>query len=82
MGFKHIDRYRKETELKNLKLPHLKNIISFIEKKAKVGYTVVYGSVRGGADEVWGDAETYYGKDARKKMNYKHYAKELKRREL
>jgi hypothetical protein len=81
MGFKHKDKNGNETELKDLGLNHLKNIIAYIERRAKEGITVAFG---GGCiadvDSLWYYEETYYGKKARDYMNYKKYVKELKRR--
>lgn len=80
MGFKHKDKNGNETKLKDLGLNHLKNIIAYIERRAKEGVTVGYGGGSFDVDSLWYDEETYYGKKARNYMNYKKYIKELKRR--
>lgn len=80
MGFKHKDKNGNLTELKDLGLSHLKNIINYIERRAKEGVTISFG---GGcsAGDMWYDEETYYGKRARKELNYKKYVNEFRRRE-
>lgn len=80
MGFKHKDKNGNVTELKDLGLNHLKNIIAYIERRAKEGVTVAFGGSGCSAEDTWYDEETYYGKRARKEMNYKQYVNELKRR--
>ena len=77
--YKHIDAEGNKTELKDLDLTHLVNIIANIERRARHGLVVCSG---GGttAEDMWYDQEIYYGKDVKKLMHYKKYIKELKKR--
>ena len=80
MGYKHTDKHGNETKLKDLGLSHLKNIIRYVERKSKEGLVVMYGGGGVDIDSLWYDEETFYGKEAKEKLNYKKYTKELKRR--
>ena len=81
MGFKHKDKNGNVTELKDLGLNHLKNIIAYIERRAKEGVIIFFGGSGCSAEDMWYYEEIYYGKRARKELNYKEYLDELKRRE-
>jgi len=79
-NYKHTDKEGNETELKDLKLSHLINIINFIKRKSKEGLTVRYGGCGCYAEDMWYDEETYFGKRVKQYFNYKEYKKELERR--
>lgn len=79
MKYLHKTRNGQLIPLEELSDIHLSNIIRFIEKKAEEGITIQCGSFGMGKDFDY-DMETIYGKDVKKLMNYKHYRKELKRR--
>tara|TARA_R110000782_G_scaffold205118_1_gene293438 strand:- start:25 stop:288 length:264 start_codon:yes stop_codon:yes gene_type:complete len=81
MGFAHKDKNGNITELKDLGLNHLKNIIAYIERRAKEGLIISFGGSGCSAEDMWYDEDVYYGKQARKKLNYKNYLNELKTRE-
>ena len=61
---------------------HLLNIISFIERKAEEGITVKYGGMGMWGDEPWFDVGTYYGEEARDRMDYNSLKAEAKKRGL
>ena len=75
----HLTRDGKKTKLTDLGINHLKNIINLIEKKSIEGFVIKFG---GGscAEDMWYDEETYYGKKAKKELNYHYYTAELSRR--
>jgi len=75
----HKTKDGKKIKLADLELSHLENIIKWIERKAKEGITVSMG---GGscAEDMWYDEETYYGKEAKRQLNFDSYKAELKRR--
>lgn len=77
---KHRTKDGREIELADLGLGNLKNILSFISKKAKEGVLVRCG---GGttAEDIWYDEDTIYGKEALAELNYDKYQLELSRRE-
>nr|OQX98987.1 MAG: hypothetical protein B6I27_01600 [Erwiniaceae bacterium 4572_131] len=76
----HVTKDGREIPLNKLDLSHLKNIIRWIERKAKEGVKISYG---GGVDaeDIWYDEYILYGNDALNELDYKKYIKELKRRE-
>lgn len=65
--------------LTDLETDHLQNIIKWIERKAKEGFTVRMGGGTGGED-IWYDEETYYGEKAKRELNFLDYKSELERR--
>ena len=75
----HKTKDGKKIKLVDLELSHLENIIKWIERKAKEGITVRMG---GGscAEDMWYDEETYYGKEAKRQLNFDDYKAELERR--
>ena len=75
----HKTKDGKKIKLADLETNHLENIIKWIEKKAEEGFTISSG---GGStsEDMWYDEETYYGKEAKKQLNYSDYKDELKRR--
>ena len=75
----HTTKDGKKIKLSDLELSHLENIIKWIERKAKEGFTVSMG---GGftAKDMWYDEETYYGEEAKKQLNFYDYKAELERR--
>ncbi|QGH72888.1 MAG: hypothetical protein [Podoviridae sp. ctrTa16] len=66
--------------LSDLEDSHLKNIIAMIERKAKEGITIIIAGGGVGADDIWYDEDTIFGKEALERLNYKHYINELKKR--
>jgi len=80
MKYRHIDKFGNEYKLKELKLSHLNNIISWIERQAKEGLIISYGGSGVGVDDCWYDEYTIYGKDVKEELNYKKYKKELSKR--
>ena len=75
----HITKDGEKIKIAELKLSHLKNIIKFIEKKAKEGFvlTEYLGLEKGERVCI---EEEYYGEKAKKYFKYYDYKKELKRR--
>jgi len=75
----HVTKDGRKIKLEDLELSHLKNIIKFIERKAKDGMVISRG---GGstAEDMWYDEETIYGVKVKKELHYDDYVKELKRR--
>lgn len=75
----HKTKDGKIIPLNELELDHLKNIIKFIERKAKEGITV---SIGGGVDldDFWYDEDFYEGDKALEYLNYKDYVDELEKR--
>ena len=75
----HTTKDGKKIKLSDLETNHLENIIKWIERKAKEGFTVKMG---GGtcAVDIWYDEETYYGEEAKKRLNYSKYKNELEKR--
>ncbi|KKP65120.1 MAG: hypothetical protein UR61_C0032G0004 [candidate division WS6 bacterium GW2011_GWE1_34_7] len=65
--------------IEQLELGHLENIIAYIKRKSIEGVKIVYG---GGytQDDFHYDEEWLYGKEAKRKLHYKIYKEELKRR--
>ena len=76
---KHKTKDGELIELCDLELSHLKNIIKWIERKAKEGTDIMRG---GGSsvEDIWCDVDTIYGKEVFERMNYNKYTKELQRR--
>jgi hypothetical protein len=75
----HTTKDGQKIKLGDLELSHLKNILNWIDRKAAQGLTVRYGD-SSFAEDMWYDEETYYGEDARKRLNYYHYKAELEKR--
>lgn len=75
----HITKEGKKIKISDLETNHLVNIINWIEKMAKEGFTISHG---GGttAEDIWYDEETYYGKETKKILNYQAYKTELENR--
>lgn len=75
----HTTKDGKKIKLADLELDHLKNIINWIERKSKEGFTIGYG---GGFDneEFWYEKETLYGERVKQELNYSDYKAELERR--
>lgn len=77
----HKTKDGKKIKLADLELSHLKNIIKWIERKAKEGVIVEMG---GGPtdEESWYVEETYFGEKVKRYFNFYDYKAELKCREL
>jgi len=75
----HKTKDGKKINISDLETSHLQNIVNLIKRKSKEGLTIRMG---GGyeASDMWYDEETYYGREAKKQMNYKAYKDELKNR--
>lgn len=67
--------------LSELNEDHLKNIIAYIKRKAKIGILFQNG---GGQDsnDIWYNEERLYGKQIKRYLHYKKYKEELKKRNL
>jgi hypothetical protein len=76
----HKTKDGRKIKLADLELNHLENIISWIKLKAKEGLTVRFGGGGPCAEDMWYDEETYYGKKAKRELNFDSYKAELKRR--
>ena len=77
----HITKDGRKIKLTDLDLNHLENIIKLIKYRAKKGFTLYFGGGFTGED-IWYDEKTYYGKEAKKILNYSMYKNELYRRNL
>lgn len=77
----HKTKDGKRILLTELEQSHLINILAFIERRAKEGVDVTFGGFSGDVDSMWYEADTLFGKKARKYLGYKHYKQELKRRQ-
>lgn len=75
----HRTKDGKKILLTDLETDHLQNIIKWIERKAKEGFTVRMGGGTGGED-IWYDEETYYDEKAKRELNFLDYKAELERR--
>ena len=77
----HKTKNGEKIKLTDLKTTHLENIIKWIKRKAKEGITVRVG---GGttADNIRHDEITYFGKEAKRQLNFSDYKSELKRRAI
>jgi len=75
----HETKDGKKIKLSDLQMSHLENILRWIDRKSKEGFTVRMG---GGstAEDIWYDEETYYGEEAKNKLNFYEYKSELERR--
>jgi len=75
----HTTKRGTKIKLSDLEVSHLKNIMRWMELKAKSGLTIRSG---GGHDseDMYYDEETYYGEDALRELNYYDYKKELNHR--
>ena len=75
----HKTKDGRKIKLADLETSHLKNIIKWIERRAKEGLTVRMG---GGscAEEMWYEEEILYGEEAKSVLNYSDYKTELERR--
>ncbi len=76
----HKTKDGRKIKLTDLELNHLENIISWIKRKSKEGLTVRVSGGGSCAEDMWCDEETYYGKKAKKELNFYIYKAELKRR--
>lgn len=76
---KHKTKDGKSINLNDLETSHLKNIISWIERKAKTGVMVRNGG-GSSADDMWYEEEELFNEDALKELNYYEYVNELNRR--
>jgi hypothetical protein len=76
----HKTKDGRKIKLSDLELYHLENIINWIERKSKEGLTVRFGGGGPCAEDMWYDEETYYGKKAKRELNFDSYKAELKRR--
>ena len=76
----HTTREGKKIKLADLKLSHLKNIIRWIERRAKKGVMVIRGGRGPCAEDMWCDVDTYFGSKARDELNYFAYKDEFKKR--
>jgi hypothetical protein len=75
----HKTRDGEKIKLADLETSHLKNILNWIERKSKEGFTVRIGGGVGGED-IWYDEKTYYGEEAKRQLNFSDYKAELERR--
>jgi hypothetical protein len=78
----HKTKDGRKIKLSDLELYHLENIINWIELKSKEGLTVILGGGGSCAEDMWCDKETYYGKKAKRELNFNSYKAELKRRTI
>ena len=76
----HVTKDGRKIKLKDLELSHLKNIIKFIERRAKEGIDIEIGGGEWDIDAMWYGADTIYGEEVKKQLHYYDYVKELKRR--
>lgn len=77
----HKTKEGNKIKLSDLELSHLKNIIAWIERKARDGITVRFGGGGCFAEDMWYDEDTYFGEEALKELNYYEYKAELSKRE-
>ena len=77
----HRTKDGKNIKLADLEFSHLENILKLIERKAKEGVTVKNGGGGPTAEDMWYDEETYYGKKAKRLLNFYDYKTEFKSRE-
>ncbi len=75
----HKTKDGKKIKLADLELSHLKNIIKWIEHKAKEGLTVRMGG-GSNAEDMWYDEDTYFGEEAKRQLNFYDYKAELESR--
>jgi hypothetical protein len=80
--FLHKTKEGLEIPITALSDEHLKNIIAYIKRKAKIGIMIGYGGGGGDVDNMWYDEIELYGKKVKKHLHYKIYKNELKRREI
>ncbi len=78
----HKTKDGKIIAISDLKDSHLKNIVSFIERRAKEGVQVVTGCGGSSAEDMWCDVDYYYGWKAKKLLNYNSYINEIKKRNI
>lgn len=78
--FTHVDKNGKSHKLCDITNSHLSNIITRIERKAKIGVEVFYGGGGPDIDDYWGDYEIITGDEVLEMMDYKEYIAERKRR--
>ena len=69
----------KEIAYSDLETSHLKNIITYIEKRAKEGMQIISG---GGscAEDMWGEIDHIEGEQVKKFYDYLGLKEELKKR--
>ena len=77
----HTTKNGKKIKLADLELSHLKNILKLIERKAKKGLVIRYGGSGSSAEDMWYDEDIYFGKKAKRELNFYNYKAELERRE-
>lgn len=70
----------REIPIKKLSNGHLKNIIAFLERKAKEGVCVRYGA-GSSAEDMWMEEEVLKGEPALRYLNYYLYKAEWNLRE-
>jgi len=78
--YKHTTKDGKQISLEMLSDDHLVNIIRWIERRAQEGITVCTGGWGSYSDDMWGDCEIYYDKEALELTRYDLYMQELRRR--
>lgn len=69
-----------EISYKKLETNHLRNILNFIEKKAKDGHLLQYGGGGWEAEDMWYDEEIIYGDEVYDYFDYYSLKKELESR--
>jgi hypothetical protein len=77
----HIDKNGTVIPIEDLKTSHLINIIKFIRRKAKEGFSTFSG---GGScdDDFWFEVDELFGRDALDYLNYDDYMEEALKRKL
>jgi hypothetical protein len=75
----HKTKLGHKIKLSDLELSHLENIIKWIEDKAIKGFTIRMGGGYG-AEDMWCDECTYYGKAVKHHLKYDEYKAELNKR--
>jgi len=78
----HTTKEGEKILISSMTTEHLINTIRLIERKAKKGIEVYYGSLESTAEEIYCDCDYIFGEEALRLMNYYAYKEELKKREL
>jgi hypothetical protein len=76
----HIDKDGNKKLIKDLETSHLKNIIRFIERRAKEGIILRYGGSGPEVEDMWYDENHLFNEEAKSYMNYNDYVEELNSR--
>jgi hypothetical protein len=76
----HTDKNGNKTLIKDLETSHLKNIIKYIERRAKEGIVLRYGGGGPDVEDMWYDEDHLFDEEAKSYLNYNTYLNELKSR--